>query len=148
MIYLGADHAGFKLKEEIKKYLQEIGQDFEDLGNKELEPKDDYPDFAKLVAEKVVETGEKGTLICGSGGGMCLAANKVKGIRAVAVWDDFSARQSRVHLNANILCLGGRTTDIETAKKIVKTWLETDFTKEERHVRRLNKINQLEKNEN
>ena len=82
MIYLGADHAGWQLKEEIKKYLEELGQPYEDLGNKELEPKDDYPDFALAVARKVVEVKGKGILFCATGVGMCLAANKVGGIRA------------------------------------------------------------------
>ena len=145
MIYLGADHAGYNLKEEIKKYLGQLGLEFEDLGNKDLDAGDDYPDFAVKVAKKVAETGEKGILFCGSGVGMAIAANKIKGIRAVACWDDFTAIQSREHLDANILCLGGRTMDAETAKKIVRLWLETEFSKEERHVRRLRKIKEMEK---
>lgn len=144
MIYLGADHAGFNLKEELKKYLKELGYQYEDLGNKELEPQDDYPDFALAVARKVVETGEKGILICASGSGICLAANKVKGVRASVVWDEFTARQSREHNNANIICLAGKDLDLETAKKITQIWLEAEFTGEERHVRRLGKIEKSE----
>ena len=145
MLYLGADHAGFNLKEELKKYLEELGYEYEDLGNQRLEPKDDYPDFALAVAEKVVETGEKGILICATGLGMAMVANKVKGIRAAVCWDDFTALQSRQHNDSNILCLGGKVTDLETAKKLVRIWLETEFTKEERHVRRLEKIKDIEK---
>lgn len=143
MIYLGADHAGYNLKEEIKKYLQEKGEEFEDLGNTESDSQDDYPDFAKLVAEKVAETGEKGILICGTGLGMCMAANKTPGIRAVTVWNEFTALQSREHLNANVLCLGGKTTDTETTKRIVEIWLKTEFTGGERHVKRLKKIEKM-----
>jgi len=145
MIYLGADHAGFNLKEELKKYLEELGYKYEDLGNKQLEPKDDYPDFAFVVAEKVTASKEKGILICATGFGMAIAANKVKGIRAAVCWDEFTALQSREHNDANILCLGGKVIDLEAAKKIVRIWLETEFTGEERHVRRLGKIRDIEK---
>lgn len=143
MIYLGADHAGFNLKEEIKEYLKELGYDFEDLGNLKVDSQDDYPEFALKVARKVAETNEKGILICGTGLGMCLAANRIKGVRAAVCWDDFTALQSREHLDANILCLGGKVIDSETAKKVIRTWLETEFSKEERHIRRLNKIKEL-----
>jgi len=145
MIYIGADHAGYNLKEELKKYLQESGFEFEDLGNKELEMGDDYPDFAFEVAKKVAETGEKGIIICGTGIGSCIAANKVKGARAALAWDEFTAVQSREHNDANVLCLGGRVLDAETAKKIVRLWLETKFSGEERHLRRLGKIKEIEK---
>jgi len=144
MIYLGADHAGFHLKEELKKYLEELGYQYEDLGNQEMDPQDDYPDFALRVAEKVVETKEKGILICSTGLGMCLAANKVKGVRAVVVWNEFTAIESRKHNNANILCLAGKVLDLETAKKIIRVWLETEFSQEERHVRRLKKVEEIE----
>jgi len=145
MIYLGADHAGWHLKEELKKYLAELGEQYEDLGNQELDPQDDYPDFALLVAEKVVQSGGRGILICGTGLGICLVANKIKGARGAVCWNDFTALQSREHNNANILCLGGKVIDLETAKKIVRLWLETEFTGEERHVRRLEKIKDIEK---
>jgi len=144
MIYLGADHAGWHLKEEIKKYLEELGYKYEDLGNQELDSQDDYPDFALAVARKVVETGGKGILICATGLGMAIAANKIKGVRAVVCWDNFTALQSREHNDANILCLGGKTLDWETAKKIVRTWLEAEFSGEERHLRRLEKIKKAE----
>jgi len=143
MIYLGADHAGFHLKEELKKYLEELGYQYDDLGNEELNPLDDYPDFAVRVAEKVVETNGQGILICATGLGMCLAANKVKGARAITAWNDFTALQSREHNDANILCLAAKAIDLETAKKIVRIWLETEFSGEERHIRRLQKINEI-----
>ncbi len=145
MIYIGADHAGFHLKEELKKYLEELGLEYEDLGNKEMEATDDYPDFALAVAEKVAKTNSWGILICATGLGMCMTANKLKGIRATLVWNEFTALQSREHNNANILCLGGKITDTETAKKIIRIWLETDFSNEERHQRRIDKIKEIEK---
>jgi len=144
MVYLGADHAGWHLKEELKKYLKELGKDCEDLGNQQLDSKDDYPDFALAVAEKVAQTGGKGILICATGLGICIAANKIKGVRGAVVWDEFTALQSRQHNDANVLCLGGKVIDLETAKKIVRTWLEAKFSGEERHVRRLGKIKKIE----
>jgi len=146
MIYLGADHAGFYLKEELKQYLGELGYEYQDLGAQEFEPKDDYPDYAFEVAKKVAaEEDGLGILICATGSGVCLAANKVKGIRASVVWNDFTALQAREHNNANIICLAGKVLDSETAKKIVRLWLEAEFTGEERHVRRLGKIKEAEK---
>lgn len=144
MLYIGADHAGFYLKEELKKYFKELGYEYEDLGNKELDPQDDYPDFALAVGKKVAETGGKGILICATGSGMCIAANKVKGVRASVVWNDFTALQAREHNDTNILCLSGKAMDVEMAKKITRVWLETEFTGEERHVRRLGKIAEME----
>ena len=145
MIFLGSDHAGFNLKEEIKKYLDELGHQYQDLGNRELDPQDDYPDFAEKVAKKVAETKGQGILICATGFGMAIAANKIKGIRAAVCWDDFTALQSREHNDTNILCLGGKVIDLGTAKKIVRIWLETEFSGEERHLRRLEKIGSMEK---
>ena len=145
MVYLGADHAGWHLKEEIKKYLQESGYEYQDLGSKDLNPKDDYPGFALEVAKKVAQTEDKGILICSTGIGMCMTANKVKGVRGAVCWDKFTALQSREHNDANILCLASKSLDTEAALKIVRVWLETEFTGEERHVRRLNKVEQIEK---
>lgn len=143
MIYLGADHAGFILKEEAKRILQEAGYQYEDLGNFELDKQDDYPDFALAVVNKM-ESNDKGILICGSGAGMCITANKIKGIRAVNCVDEFMAQQSRQHNNANVLCLGGQIVDPEKAEKIIKIWLITEFSQEERHIRRINKIKEIE----
>ena len=143
MIYLGSDHAGFHLKEELKKYLKEFGYEYEDLGNKELDLQDDYPDFALKVARKISGTNSKGILICGTGLGMSIVANKIEWIRAAVCWDDYTAWKSRQHNDANILCLAGKVLDVETAKKIVHTWLETEFSGEERHLRRLDKIEKI-----
>ena len=153
MIYLGADHAGFELKEKIKENLINKGEEVEDLGAYALDKNDDYPDYAKAVAEKVAAGGtSKGILFCGSAEGVCIAANKVKGIRAVPVWDSLIAQKTREHDDANVLCLsGGQTlepipgTSFEEAQEIVETWLKTPFSGEERHIRRINKIHDLEK---
>ena len=145
MIYLGADHAGFYLKEELKKYLKELGYEYEDLGNNEMSVEDDYPDFALKVAEKISGTDNLGILICATGSGMCITANKVKGIRASVIWNDFTALQSREHNNANIICLAGKVLDTETAKNMVHLWLDAEFTGEDRHIRRLDKIKNIEK---
>ena len=147
MLYIAADHAGYPLKEELKLYLEEIGVAFEDLGNEQLDPSDDYPDFAYRLAQNVLSSEEnsKGILICGTGQGICIAANKVDGIRAALVHDEFTARAAAEHLDTNVICLGGRVTDPETAKKLVKIWLETEYSGEERHERRLEKIDNIER---
>jgi len=144
VLYIASDHAGYQLKEEIKRYLQLLNYSFEDLGPKEFDPTDDYPDFAFAAAKKVADEGGEGILFCGTGQGVCLAANKIRGIRAVSAYDEFMARQAKEHLDSNILCLGGRVSDAEMAKKIVKTWLDTGFSGEERHERRLGKIEEME----
>ena len=144
VLYIASDHAGFQLKEELDDYLESLGYKFEDLGAYEPDSQDDYPDFALALAKKVAQEESAGILICGTGQGMCAAANKVKGIRAVLAYDEFTARMSKEHLDANILCLGGRVTEVETAKKIAKIWLETPFSGEERHKRRLGKIEEME----
>ncbi len=147
MIYLGADHGGFSFKEKIKEYLKELKTDFVDLGNLKLEPQDDFVDYAEAVANKVAETKQKGILICTTGEGMCMAANKIKGVRAASPTNKKAAQQTREHLDANILCLGEHTMSFREAKKIIKIWLETDFFNAERYIRRINKIKKLE-NEN
>ena len=144
MIYLGADHGGFSFKEKIKEFLNELKIEYQDLGNTKFEPEDDFPDFAVAVAKKVVETGGQGILFCTSGLGMCIAANKIKGIRAVSITSKKSAEQSREHLDANILCLGEHVVSFRDARRIIKTWLETDFFNKEKYVRRLNKIKKIE----
>ena len=152
MIYLGADHAGFELKEKVKDYLKQKGLELEDLGAHTLDKNDDYPDYAKAVADKVAaDPSARGILFCGSAEGICIAANKIKGIRAVAVWTTTSAKLSCEHNDANVLCLsGGQTltpipgTSFEDAKEIIDTWLNTPFSGEERHLRRIGKISNLE----
>lgn len=143
-IILGSDHGGFKLKQEVKDLLKELNYEFEDLGCNS-EESCDYPEFGQKVAEKVAETDGKGILICGTGIGMSMTANKVKGIRAALAFDEFTAKMSREHNNSNILCLGERTTDEKMAKKIVRIWLETPFSDEERHGRRVDRIMAVEK---
>ena len=137
MIYIGADHAGFALKEIVKKYLVRTGRTFMDLGAAEFDERDDYPDFAKRVARAVVIDEGKGILICGSGIGMCIAANKVAGARAVNAESEKIARISREHNDANILCLGGRTIAPQKAKKIIKAWLDASFNGLPRYKRRI-----------
>jgi ribose 5-phosphate isomerase B len=144
MIYLGADHAGFVLKEHLKKFLQKKGYTVKDLGAHKLVKTDDYPDYAAKVAKSVQKSGE-GILICGSAEGICIAANKIKGIRAVPVWSLQNAKLSRQHNDANILCLSGWQVPKKKAEQITLAWLKTQFSGEERHVRRINKIKRLEK---
>ena len=143
-IYLGADHAGFKLKQELKRFLQQQGYKVIDVGAHELDPTDDYPRYAYPVAKAAAQGKGMGILACGSAEGICVAANKVKGVRAVPVWTLRNARLSREHNEANGLCLSGWDLSLAQAKKLVKTWLETEFSKAERHVRRLKQIEQME----
>jgi len=143
-IALGADHAGFELKEYIKKMLLEKNIHVIDVGT-EGETSVDYPDFALKVA-LLVSSKEvnRGILVCGTGIGMSIVANKVKGIRASFVQDIYTAIQSRKHLDANVLALGGRITGKGLAEEIVRVWLETPF-EGGRHQRRIEKINEWEK---
>jgi len=145
MIYLGADHAGFKLKEQLKKYLQTQKINFEDSGNFKLSKNDDYPEFGFKVAKAVAKDPQnRGILICGSSFGVCIVANKVKGIRAVSVGNIKDAKLSRKHNDANILCLSGWDLNLEIAKKIINIWLKTKFSKAKRHLRRLAMIKRYE----
>lgn len=144
MIFIAADHAGYPLKEELKKFLAEGGYKIVDLGAEQLDPLDDYPDFAKAMAKEVLENEDSGgILICSTGQGMCIAANRFEGIRAALVHNEFTALDAADHLDANVICLGGRVTDPEEAKKLVKIWLDTEFSGEERHRRRLEKIEEI-----
>ena len=142
MLYLGADHRGFRLKEEIKKFLAENKYQFEDMGNFTYDKEDDYTDFAKQVAEKVSENPEtdKGILICGSGVGVDITANKFKGVRSALADDIQTAEQSRQHDNTNVLSLPADEVDFELAKKIITVWLETLFSNGEKYKRRIGKI--------
>ena len=146
MLYIAADHAGYPLKEALRPYLVELGFDVQDLGNEQLDPADDYPDFAYRLSQNVLDNEDsKGILICGTGQGVCIAANKVDGIRAALVYDEFTARTAAEHINANVICLGGRVLDDDIAKKLVKMWLGTEFAGEERHARRIEKIENIER---
>lgn len=150
-IYLGTDHAGFALKEKIKSWLKTKKIAFEDLGNLVYDKNDDYPDFAEKVGQRVVKDKTKGILLCGSAEGICIAANKIKGARAVNPQDILQTKLSRADNDANILCLagGGMLKPIPgipliKAEKLITTFLNTHFSGEARHVRRLKKIKKLE----
>lgn len=140
-VYIGADHAGYEFKNELKPFLDESGFSVTDLGCFS-EASCDYPDIAREVSEKVLETeGAFGILICGTGIGMSMAANKLHGIRAALCTDESMAELARKHNDANVLALGSRTTDVEKMKKICLAFLNTEFEAgEERHVRRVEKI--------
>lgn len=142
MIAIGSDHGGYELKQEIMKHLEERGLDYKDFGCYD-ESSCDYPVYARLVANEVAEGRcESGILICGTGIGISIAANKVPGIRAALCTDCFCAEATRQHNDANILCLGGRVVGPGLALKIVDTFLDTPFSDEERHVRRIQLIEQ------
>ena len=146
MIYLGADHRGFELKEKLKSYLTEIGYDWEDRGAFVYDKDDDYPDFAKAVAESVVQNAEnRGILICGSGIGIAIAANKIKGIRAGTVMKPEQAEWAVDDEDLNVLALSAKSLSQEETQAIVKTFLEIKFSGAERHIRRINTIKDLEK---
>jgi len=146
-VYISSDHAGFKLKQIIGSFLDEQGFKVKDLGPYEHIPTDDYPDYARKLCEKVLETNGRGILICGTGQGMSITANKFSRIRAALVYNEFTAEMAGKHIKANIICLGERTTKPDDAKQMVKTWLETNSSTEEKHIRRIGKIKEIE-NEN
>ena len=139
-IAIGSDHAGYKLKSQIVEYLKTKKIDFEDFGAYS-EESCDYTDYAFPVAQAVAKKiFDRGILICGSGVGMTIAANRIKGVRAVNANDFYTARQSREHGDSNILCLAGKKLAKAKAIKIVAVWLKTEFSGEERHLRRIKKI--------
>ena len=144
-IYLGADHAGFELKEKIKKWLERKGIPYGDLGNQTLNPNDDYPDYAIKVARRVVREKTLGILFCGSAQGMCIAANKIKGARAAVPFSIKEARLAREHKYANVLCLSGWYYHFHKATKLIDNFIDIKFSKAERHVRRLKKIEGLKR---
>jgi len=143
-VALGSDHGGYELKESLKQYLQELNIEYTDFGCNNEQPVD-YPDIGFKVSIEVKNGRyDRGILICGTGVGMSIVANKIKGIRASLCHDIFSARNAREHNDANVLTLGARVIGTELACEIVKVWLNTDFSQEERHINRLNKIKQEE----
>lgn len=142
-IAIASDHAGFKLKTELVGFLKSKGHEVIDLGPYE-DAKVDYPDYARLVASKVSHREvDRGVLICGTGLGMSVVANKFKGVRAVVVLNEYMARQSRGHLDANVLCLGARVLGEELAKAVLEVWLEAGF-EGGRHTFRLDKLQKIE----
>jgi len=145
IITIGANHGGFHLKIKIVELLKELGHKFHDLGTHSEDPVD-YPDFALAVAQEILlKKADRGILICGSGVGACVAANKFPCIRAAICHDTFSAHQGVEDDNINVLCLGARVIGTELAKDIVKVWLYATFSGAERHKRRLFKVEEIEK---
>lgn len=147
-IYLGADHAGFRLKEFAKKELEKQGNEIIDLGNLELDKQDDFTDYAYLVAKSVSNDKKaKGILFCGTAQGMCIAANKVKGIVAAPAWNLITAKHAKENDDANILCLPAGQVKRDLAKKMISVWLKSKFKSAQKYKRRLKKIKQIEKME-
>ena len=143
-IAIAADHGGFELKDSMVEYIKSLGNEVLDLGTNSADSVD-YPDYAKKVCEEIQKgNSDLGILICGTGIGMSLAANKFEGIRAACVSDVYSAKMSRNHNNANVLCFGARVIGDEVAKLIIKTFLENEF-EAGRHQRRVDKIMAFEK---
>ena len=144
-IAIGSDHRGFSLKAKLIRFLRQSGFEVADLGAHQETPPSDYPDIAAKVARRVARRAfDRGLLICGTGIGMSIAANKIKGIRAARCLTQRDAVLSREHNDANVLALGGMTTSFKAAKEIVKTWLKTD-AEGGRHLRRVKKIEEIEK---
>jgi RpiB/LacA/LacB family sugar-phosphate isomerase len=144
-IAIGADHAGFALKQRLGDYLRELRHEMTDVGTMNTNPVD-YPDYAEAVAKTILEgKAERAVLICGSGVGASVAANKLPGIRAAVCHDTYSARQGVEHDDMNILVLGARIIGEELACELVRAFLAAKFTAEERHLRRVAKIKALEK---
>ncbi len=146
-IAIGSDHAGFVLKNRLRDQLIADGHDVVDLGAHST-VSSDYPDYAATVGNAVVAgMAVRGVLVCGTGVGISIAANKVHGVRAAAVSEPVSARLARSHNDANIICVGERIVGIEVAFEIVRVFLETPFSEGERHIRRIDKVSQLETEE-
>ncbi len=144
-IAIGGDHAGFDLKETIKKDLVALGHEVDDLGACTYEPLDDYPDFAEAVALAVAQgRADRGIVTCGSGVGAAVAANKVKGVRASIAMESYTARQGVEHDDVNVLVMGGRVIGVEVARECLKAFMGATFSGEERHLRRLNKVKAIE----
>ena len=142
-IYIGTDHAGFEMKENLTSFLRELGHDVKDMGAHSFEALDDYPDFIRPVAEAVAEeTSSRGNILGGSGQGEAMCANRVKGVRAAVYYGGTVdiAILSREHNDANILSLGARFVEMDEAKEVVRVWLETPFSGEEKHARRIAKL--------
>lgn len=144
-VFLASDHGGFELKGEIAEYLKGKGYDVEDLGPFELDPADDYPDYAYKATTALLDSTEeaRAILLCRSAQGMAIAANRAPGIRAAVVWNEIEAKKSREHNNANVLCLSADNVEPETNIKITDIWLNEPFSDEPRHQRRLDKIEKL-----
>lgn len=145
-IAIGTDHGGFPLKDPIVNYLTTAGHEVLDLGAYNMDPGDDYPDYVKAVGEAVLQgEAKRGIIICGSGVGACVAANKLPGIRAGLCHDTYSAHQGVEHDNINVLCLGARVIGVALALELVQAFVGATFSGKERHRRRVAKIAEIEK---
>jgi ribose 5-phosphate isomerase B len=147
-IYLGADHQGFAMKEKVFAYLAKHGYKVEDVGDKELDPNDDFPQFAQLAAIKVLgdeDPDPRAILLCGGGQGMCMAANRFSGIRASVIWDAYEAKMTRNDNDSNVLCLPSRILQDNDSEwqDIIDTWLTTPFAAAERYKRRNVQIDEI-----
>ena len=144
-VVIGADHGGYPLKAALIALLESLGHDVADAGAHGFDPADDYPDFAKAVAERVAGSdADRGIMVCGSGVGASVAANKVRGVRAAVCHDVYSAHQGVEHDDMNVLCLGARIVGEEVAKELVAAFVAAEFSGEERHRRRLDKVLAME----
>lgn len=142
---IGADHAGFSLKEDLVSYLKGLGHEVRDVGAHSPDPEDDYPDYAEAVGQAVVRgQAERGVLLCGSGVGASVAANKIPGVRAGLCHDTYSAHQGVEHDDMNVLVLGARVIGPELARELIRAFLNATFSGEDRHRRRLEKVKALE----
>jgi ribose 5-phosphate isomerase B len=145
-IVIASDHGGFELKQKLYSWLSENGYNIKDLGNRNFDPKDDYPDFAASVAEEISSgKADRGIILCGSGVGACITANKFKNVRASVCHDTYSAHQGVEHDSMNVICIGARVIGENLAKEIVEAFIKAEFQKEERFIRRLEKLNQFDK---
>ena len=144
-IAVGADHAGYVAKEPVKALLESLGHEVVDVGAHDIDPLDDYPDVTKVLADAVANKEvDRGIMLCGSGVGACVAANKVKGVRASVCHDTYSAHQGVEHDDMNVLCMGARIIGEEIAKEVAESFASATFSGEERHQRRLDKVLKME----
>jgi ribose 5-phosphate isomerase B len=144
-IAIACDHGGYPLKETIVKQLRSLGHEVMDLGAHQLDPADDYPDFARYVGQSIQHKQvDRGIILCGSGVGACIAANKMKGVRAAVCHDTYSAAQGVEHDAMNVLCLGARIVGAALAPELVKAFVTAKYSGEERHNRRLEKVGAIE----
>lgn len=142
-IYIGADHNGYGLKENLVDYLKRAGYDVEDMGDDHLDPDDDFPVYAARVATAVLgsqDSDPRGIVLCGSGQGVCMAVNRFKGIRGSLCWDRRSAREARNDDDANVLCLPAKAIDVKDAYVVTEAWLTTKFANAPRFVRRIKEM--------
>lgn len=144
-VFVGADHAGFELKQAVIKHLQSKNIEFEDEGADKLDANDDYPHYAYTVATKVLggNNDDRGILVCGSGQGMAMAANRVRGIRAAVIWSVDGAKAAREDNDSNVLSLPARIIDEKTALSIIDEWLTTPFSKDPKYHRRIDEVEQI-----